>query len=171
MRIVDDSRVEMVISIPESLISYAPHVKDIKVTFDTFPDQPIPATIKEIGTEASQTTRTYPVTLIMDQPEGFKILAGMAGRTSGTPPDSFAGDRLEVPVSAVFSPEEDEKTYVWIIDEQSKTVSRREVSTGELTSRGISIASGLEPGEWIATAGVHTLKEGQEVKLLTEQRK
>jgi len=34
-------------------------------------DQPGEVQIKEIGTEASQTTRTYPVTLVMNQPEDF----------------------------------------------------------------------------------------------------
>ena len=168
MRILDDSRIEMIINIPESLISLTPDVKDITVTFDVFPGRPVPATIKELGTEASETTRTYPVTLIMDQPEDFKVLPGMAGKAHGTPPASFTGDSLEVPVAAVFTSDDDDKSYVWTIDESSETVARREVTVGELTDRGIRIDSGLESGEWIATAGVHYLAEGQKVKLLRD---
>ena len=169
VRILDKSKIEMIVSIPENLISYTPGVRDIKVTFDAFPDKPLPATVKEIGTEASQTTRTYPVTLIMDQREDVTILPGMAGKASGRPPDAYFGEgALVVPVSAVFSPEDDDKSYVWVIDEGSKTVSRREVTASELTDRGIKVAAGLEPGEWIATAGVHYLEEGQAVSLLEE---
>jgi RND family efflux transporter MFP subunit len=169
VRILDSSKIEMVISIPESLISFTPGVRDIEVTFDAFPDKPFPAVIKEIGAEASQTTRTYPVTLIMDQRDDVTILPGMAGRASGRPPDEYYGtEALEVPVSAVFSPEDDGKTYVWVIDDASKTVSSREVATTQLTDRGIRIASGLEAGEWIATAGVNYLEEGQQVSLLQE---
>lgn len=171
MRILDTSSIEMVVNIPENLISYAPEVTNIEVTFDVFPDQPIPAFVKEIGTEASQTTRTYPVTLIMKQPGGFTILPGMAGKSTGTPPAHYSKGATEIPVSAVFSPQEDGKTYVWVIDDEKKTVMRREVTAGELSDRGIRITAGLESGEWIATAGVHYLEEGQQVTLLAPESK
>lgn len=169
VRIVDDSRVEMVISIPEDLISYTALVKDIHVTFDAFSDVSIPAVIKEVGTEASTTTRTYPVTLIMDQPEDHKILPGMAGTATGTPPSESNVIEVDVPLAAVFSPGEGDKSFVWIVDEQAKTVSRREVKIGELTATGLEILDGLEPGELIATAGVHYLHDGQQVRLLAPQ--
>jgi membrane fusion protein, multidrug efflux system len=166
MRILDTSSIEMVVHIPENLISYAPAVTKIEATFDAFPGRAIPATIKEIGTEASRTTRTFPVTLIMKQPKDFKILAGMAGTATAPPPASLLTGKLELPVAAVFSPEEDGKSYVWVIDEGTKTVKRREVTTGELGDRGIQITSGLKSGEWVATAGIHYLSEGQQVTLL-----
>ncbi len=171
VRIVDNSRIEMVINIPESLISMVPQAKNIEVIFDPFPDRKIPAEIKEIGTEASRTTRTYPVTLIMDQPEGISILPGMAGKATGEPATddmSKLAIGKQVPVTAILSPDDIDKTYVWIIDEQSKTVSKREVATGNLTNTGIMVTDGLEDGEWIATAGVHYLREGMEVRILEE---
>ncbi len=102
----------------------------------------------------------------MDQPEGFKILPGMAGKVTGVQTGSSRGDSIVVPVSAVFSPQEDEMSYLWVIDEQTNTVSRRAVTATELTGRGIQVTSGLNPGDWIATAGVQYLEEGQKVKLL-----
>jgi multidrug efflux pump subunit AcrA (membrane-fusion protein) len=168
VRLVDTSRIEMVVNIPENLISLAPYVEKVWVRFDPFPEREIPATIKEIGKEASETTRTYPVTLIMDQPDGFKVLPGMAGRTTlveGQLPGQV-GQEIEVPVSAIFSPDETGKTYVWVIDEETITVQRREVKTDMLTDRGVKITEGLKPGELIATAGVHYLREGQQVKIL-----
>jgi len=168
VRILDDSLIEMVVSIPESLISLAQHVEDVKVVFDTFPDTEIPAQIKEIGTEASATTRTYPVTLVMHQPEGIKILPGMAGKASGAPPKGMVGERLgvEIPVSAVFTDETSEDTFVWVIDETSLTVSKKKIEVDQMGDRGIRIISGLKEGELIASAGVNYLFEGQKVKLL-----
>ena len=167
VRLLDLSRIEMVVNIPESLISLTPYVKDIEVRFDAFADRVIPATLKEVGTEASETTRTYPVTLIMDQPEDIKILPGMAGKTTARVdlPDDTVSKGVEVPVSALFAGK-GEQQFVWVIDDNTKTVRRREVSVGELTSRGITVTKGLTPGEWIATAGVHYLREGQKVRLL-----
>jgi RND family efflux transporter MFP subunit len=168
LRLVDPSRIEMVIDIPENLISLAPQVESVKVVFDAFPEVPVSAKIKEIGTEASETTRTYPVTLIMDQPDGIEILPGMAGKaTRGDDQAPLAeATRVEIPVSATFTQGSAEQTFVWIVDEQSQTLSRRAVKTGALTDRGIQVLEGLEPGEWIVTAGVNAAKEGQKVRIL-----
>jgi RND family efflux transporter MFP subunit len=171
VRIVDNSNIEMIISIPENLIALASQAKNIEVVFDPFPGRKIPAEIKEIGKEASRTTRTYPVTLIMEQPDDITILPGMAGKATGEGPEdtSLLPEGRPVPVSAIFSPDDIDKTYVWIIDEKSKQVTKQEVTTGRLSNTGIMVTDGLETGVWIATAGVHNLREGMEVRILEEK--
>ena len=165
VRLLDNSRIEMQISVPENLISLAPYVTEILCRFDAFPKRQFTAHIKEIGKEASLTTRTYPVTLIMEQPEGVQILPGMAGivKASAAVPESFAQAGVEIPLSAVRS-DKDGRKFVWIINEDTKMVSQREVMVGALTERGIRVTKGLNPGETIATAGVHYLTEGQQVE-------
>lgn len=172
VRLIDHSEIEMIVNIPENLISHADYLetagKVLKVRFDSFPDREIEAQIKEIGKEASKTTRTYPVTLVMDQPEDIKILPGMAGNAASTvPPAEMQGQsQVVIPETAVFSPDEN-NTYVWVIDDKAKTVNKREVKTGKLLDSGIEVLEGVQPGEWIATAGVHYLKEGQQVRILS----
>lgn len=167
LRILDDSKIEMVVNIPESMISLAPYVEDILVEFDTYPGIEIPATILEIGTEASETTRTFPVTLIMDQPEGIRILPGMAGKAQGTPPQdkNIRTFGIEIPITSVFTDEGSGDTFVWVIDVTKSVVHKRQVETGEIADNGIQVLSGLDEGEIIASAGVHYLFEGQKVKL------
>jgi len=170
VRLLDTSKIEMTVDIPEHLISYARDVKDIDITvrFDAFPDRQVKAKIKEIGTEASEATRTYPVTLIMDQPKDVKILPGMAGvaRGSGKLPDDVQEKGFEIPLSAVVS-DVGGKKAVWVIDEKTKTVKRCEVTSGKLTSTGM-LVQGLKTGVWIATAGVHYLEDGQQVRILSD---
>jgi len=175
-RLVDISQIEMIIDIPESTISMVRYAVDIKVVFDAFPDHEVPATIKEIATEASLTTRTFPVTLIMDQPEDIKILPGMAGKASGrlsddAPQNNNQSKGIEIPGSAAFSPEEDDKTYVWVINESTGGVHRQEVSLGKVISTGLVITKGVNPGDWVVTAGVHFLREGQKVKIMQDKGK
>ena len=43
---------------------------------------------------------------------------------------------------------------------------RRAVTVERLSDTGVRISEGLQPGEWIAVAGVHFLTEGQEVRIL-----
>jgi len=170
VRLVDNSRIEMIVDIPENFISLAPSVKEAIVVFDAFPDIEITAKVKEIGTEASETTRTFPVTLIMDQPENAKVLPGMAGKATGK------GDAVEAqvaetavvaPETAIFTKDDPQNTFVWVVAD-NKTVSTRPVTTGELTDHDIQVQDGVTPGEWIVTAGVNYLREGQQVRLLEQ---
>ncbi len=167
-RLVDNSRIEFVVNIPEQYISLVPQVRNLRVRFDAFEDVEISAEIKEISREASQATRTYAVNLIMDQPENAEILPGMAGVARGATQLSEAEQnrRVEVPVTAVFSPDATDQSFVWIIEETSMTVKRRAVIVESLSDTGVTIGEGLQPGEWIATAGVHYLEEGQKISIL-----
>jgi RND family efflux transporter MFP subunit len=184
VRLVDNSRIEFEVNIPERDISIVADVTNIRVQIDAFPGLEVPAQIKEIGTEASQTTRTYPVTLIMDQPEGYKILPGMAGRTTGDVTGDPTG--VIVPLSAVFTEEggsqaalqgqvdaspspAERPTFVWLVDEKDMTVKRREVVPDVITARGMRLKEGVETGEWIVTAGVYSLVEGQKIRI-SQQR-
>jgi multidrug efflux pump subunit AcrA (membrane-fusion protein) len=169
-RLLDTSRIEFVIDVPESMISLVPYVTDIVCVFDAFPDKEIPAKIKEIGTEASTTTRTYPVNLIMDQPAGTTILSGMAGTANGRVKRGGDAEKkgVVVPAGAVFTPATEKQSYVWIVEEPAQTVTRTPVTVGAPTAVGILVKEGLSAGQWIVTAGVQSLNEGQQVRRLTE---
>lgn len=172
-RLLDTSKIEMVIDIPESKIALAPYVTDLVAKFDAFPGVTISnAKITEIGTEASATTRTYPVTVLMEQPDestGATILPGMAGRVSGT---ARLSEEVElagfvIPESAIFESNSGEK-QVWLIDENQMTVHRsKPVTPSELDALGVRV-KGIEAGQWVVTAGVHYLDEGQKVRILEE---
>ena len=171
VRMIDDSKVEMVVNIPEDLISLTPHVEKVYVRFDVFPDHTLEAIVKEISSEASQTTRTYPVTLIMEQPKDVKVLPGMAGKTIGVDMAAtadLAKGGLNIPVAALYTIPNSQDSYVWVIDETNSVVVQRLVAVGNLTDHGILIESGLEAGEWIATAGVNYLRQGQQIRILQD---
>ncbi len=169
VRLLDASSIEMIVQVPENLISQAPNVDEASVEFDAFPGRTVSARIKEIGNEASLTTRTYPVKLIMDQPEDFKIVPGMAGKARAVSQrgNVARASGFQVPVAAVFTSNEVElagRSYVWVVDEANNTVQRREVSTGALTQFGITVRSGLSAGELVVISGVNSLQESQEIR-------
>ncbi len=169
LRLLDISSIEITIEIPEGLISSVAYVKGITCVFDAFPDTRIEGVeVKEVGAEASAITRTYPVTMIMDQPDastGVRILPGMAGRVSGKAelPDQVEEEGFDVPETAVFSGDGGQR-FVWVIDESSMKVRPQTVTPGELSTSGMRV-TGIEPGQLIATAGVHYLQEGQQVRI------
>ncbi|MGA8164629.1 MAG: efflux RND transporter periplasmic adaptor subunit [Waddliaceae bacterium] len=167
-RMLDTSRIEMVVDIPGNLIPHAQLIKNIEVTFGPFPDLKLQAEVREIGEEASAITRTFPVTLVMKQPKKVQILAGMSGEArfvGQIAPDSPYVSIL-IPTSAVFTDGDNGQSYVWVIDVATLLVHKRKVTLEQLTSRGIQVSEGICPGEWIAVAGVHSLRESQKVEIL-----
>ncbi len=174
IRLLDLSKIEMEVGIPEDAITLAPYITGVKVRFDAFPAREFPAEITEIGAEPSRTTRTYPVTLVIDPPEDIEIKPGMAGqaKASAELPEDLHRSGVEIPVSAVFSPpdQDSQQSFVWIVAGQPLSVSRREVKMLGVSERGVRV-QGLAAGDRIATAGVHSLSEGQQVLLLDSGRR
>ena len=97
--------------------------------------------------------------------EGVLVLPGMAVRLTGRieMPEGSPDQGIEVPETAIFS--ESGNQFVWIVDEASNTVKRMQVTPGELTQHGIRVPE-LKPGQIVATAGVHSLQDGQQVRIL-----
>ncbi len=168
LRLLDSTSIEMTVNVPENLIGYADYVTSVIVSFDALPNIDIPASIKEIGREATQATRTFPLTFVMEQPENGEILPGMAGEAviQARLPESAGKTGITIPVTAAFASSDIDVTNVWVIDTTTNTLSRREVQTGEVTTSGLLITGGLEAGDWIVTAGTHSLSDGQEVRIV-----
>lgn len=168
LRLLDPSSIEFVVSVPENLISHARYVQDVAVTFDALPGIVVPAQIAEIGREASAATRTYPVTLVMQQPENAEILPGMAGsaRISAMLPAGTREAGTEIPATAVFTKGDPSKSYVWVIDTSNNILVSREVDPGRLTATGLLIRSGLVAGDWVVIKGVNSVQEGESVRIL-----
>ncbi len=172
VRIVDTSRIEMVVNIPENLISLVPYVKTAKLRFDAFPGREFEGVVSEVGTEASQTTRTFPVTLLIEQAQDVRVLPGMAGTARPGEAD-FPEDQqrrgVAVPAGAVFTPDTETRSHVWIIkptEGDLGVLERRPVKTSDLTRHGVLVTDGLSAGELIVTAGVHSVDEGQTVRVM-----
>ena len=78
---------------------------------------------------------------------------------------------MAVPVGAVFTPDTEAQSFVWVIkpsDDDLGVLERRQVKTGDMTRHGVMVMEGLSTGEWVVTAGVHSIQEGQTVRILKQ---
>jgi RND family efflux transporter MFP subunit len=168
LRLLNKSQIKIVVQVPESAISLATLVTAVNCRFDAIADRLFTGRVHEIGREASRTTRTFPVTVLLDPPEGVNIFPGMAASVQPVLDEAALAERqhLTIPVSAVFTVDTEKQSCVWVIDPTTQQISRRQVEVGPLTPLGLALLSGLVPGEQIVTAGVHSLREGQRVRLL-----
>ena len=98
------------------------------------------------------------------------ILPGMTGKATADKEAAAVISKnaglvgIEIPITATFSDDAD-RSYVWVIDQSSQQVAKREVKVLTMTENG-TMVSGLEVGEIIAIAGVNLLTEGQKVRIL-----
>ena len=172
----DISELEIRVDVPENLmIQLRRQVEPGKTSeprrkmyavFDQIKDVEFPLELKEISTTADVNTRTFEATLKMKSPENYNVLPGMTATVFAELFTSEMGKTVTVdlPVTAVVA-DADKAATVWVVDEDTMTVSSKPVKPGMLSSNSISV-SGLEVGERVVTAGAAFMREGMKVTLL-----
>ncbi len=163
--LVDLSQMEIEIGLPEDLLRKVPDFKDFSCVFDAFPQRRFKAYFKEIGKKPNASNRTYPLKLTLKQDETSEIRPGMTAEVSIIMSIDEDVEAFIVPVEAVAN-DNNRKAFVWIFDPEESHVEKRFVRTGKLVAEGIEISGSLHPGEWVVTAGIHFLVEGQRVRIL-----
>ena len=123
--------------------------------------------IREIGTKSGLTKQSYPISVLVKADQRIKIRSGMTADLELIYPCMEKNESFIVPVTSVFS--KNNETCVWVFNEQTNTVSLKPIEIEEVISdKMLSIAEGLKENDYVITAGVHYLHEGQEVKLMSE---
>ena len=169
---LDLSQLEVLTHIPENLAIFYPHFKSYKVLFDAYPNKVFDAILKEAG--KTPEPAGYPLTLILDYKVGvnpdYRIAPGFTCRVDVILDNALDNESFIIPVTAVFEGDTDKSASVWILNKDANTISKKSVEVGSLISNNaIEISNGLTPGEWVVSAGVHQLVEGQKVKQLLDR--
>lgn len=167
VRLQDISRLEATVGIPEQLMVQKDMIRSIHVRLETFPEHFFPARIKEITTDAAATGMTYRLTAIMDRPLDIPVYPSMAADVYIAFKSGREQGFLVVPETAIiFS--HGQQNMLWIYDPDTETVRSGKITPGQITSRGIEVLDGLQPGEVIVIGGADFLKEGQKVRVVHE---
>ncbi|MEN6620693.1 MAG: efflux RND transporter periplasmic adaptor subunit [Smithella sp.] len=155
--VVQDGEREVEISVPENRIEELRKAEKIQVSFWALPNVTAEGKVREISPMADQTTRTFKVRIsLINPPPEMKL--GMTAAVSVA--DRTAQSVITIPLTALY--QTGDTPTVWVITDDQ--VSLRPVQIGNLGSGTVQVLSGLQPGDRIVIAGVHTLKEGQKVK-------
>jgi RND family efflux transporter MFP subunit len=161
---------EVQVSIPEVLIVQVKEGAPVHVSFDALPGKRFNATVREVGVASTAGGATYPVTVRLDQ-NNEGIRPGMAAEVNFVFEDQDNRLRFIVPAKAVG--EDIHGKYAFIVkpsDNELGTAKRVKVTTGALTADGLEIFDGLSDGDYLVTAGVHKLQDGQKVKFRQQDR-
>ena len=154
-------RLEIAITVPETLIAHFSPGLSGEITFDSLPGRIFPGVVSEVGVAADGTA--FPVTVRM---EGTgEVRSGLAAQVD------FAFDRGEsttiLPAVSVAEDEQGRFVYTLVDGDEAGVgvIRRRPVEVGELTSRGLEVISGVSPGDRVVTAGISVIRDGMKVRV------
>jgi len=128
------------------------------VSLQLLPAIHVEGRIREIAPEADDATRMRRIRIaLVDPPASFRL-----GSTVSATLSKLQNQVLRVPASAVLT--KDGETFVWVVDLPASTVSLRKVALSADGS-GMRVNGGLAAGTRIVTAGIHSLQQGQQVRI------
>lgn len=155
---------EISLGIPESVINGVVENMKVKVDFPALPQTTFTGRVSEISPAVDINAATYPVRVLLTNPSNA-IRSGMAANVAFEFDTTADREKvLVVPANAVG--EDGNGHFVFLIEEANGAkVKKQKVTLGGLSVAGFEVTSGLAKGQKIATAGLQTLLDGQEVKL------
>lgn len=137
-------------------------VRKVGITVELVDDPRITATgtVREVSPRADPVTGTFAVRVqLKDPPSLMRLGSTVTGRIKldSTP-------TIQIPATALMRA--DGGTAVWVYDAEAGTVAVRSVTVAGSNATTVQVASGLNAGDVVVTAGVQTLRPGQKVRLL-----
>jgi RND family efflux transporter MFP subunit len=148
---------DAVVDCPDDVASTLQSGAEFEVSLQSAPTIKAVARVREIAPQADAATRTRRVKLALDNaPEQFRL-----GSTVNLRRAVAASSTIVLPASALL--DEGGRTAVWIVE--SGSVRLIPITVGATAPGFFTVATGIEPGQRVVTAGVHSLRDGQKVKV------
>jgi RND family efflux transporter MFP subunit len=165
VRLAHDGPRDVVFAVPEDkaelVRALAGQPGRFKVRLWGTSGEALPATIREIAAAADPVTRTF---LVKADVGKAPVRLGQTATVVVEAPAVAAVTKL--PLSALK--EEQGKSVVWVVDKSSMTVQPQPVQIAGADGNEAVVASGVQAGQLVVTAGVHVLTPGQKVKFYVE---
>jgi RND family efflux transporter MFP subunit len=172
---IDISVIEVKFYIPENIAVQFRKFSSAKARFEVYPGVEFNTTLKEIGKKAE--SEGFPVTLYLDHKNikdaeylfgpGMSCIVNLVLKED---PLQEEANVVYIPFHSIFSAGNEELPSVWVVDKSSMTVTKKNISVGEMVLQDyVQVLSGLISGEIIVTAGVSQLQESQKIKFIKER--
>ena len=163
VQIANLKETEVLVAVPESRMAELAPGTPVTIKMWANPNKAYAGRVREIAPAADTATRAFNIRVsVTDADEKVKL--GMTAGVKFKPQQAESAQQWLIPLAALT--ERNGKKLVWVVDAENKA-QPREVTAGDFTELGVLITDGLQAGEKIAIAGVHTLVKGQLVKPVT----
>jgi len=152
---------DAVVDIPEALVGAMPADGVFTVALQSAPELTVRGRVRETAPFADSNTRTRRIRMTLEDPKpAFRL-----GATINVSLSQDVARRFLIPATAVLT--EGERRSVWLVGADGRSVSRRDVTLGPQPENAgeVAVMNGLNPGDRIVVAGVHSIRDGQAVRL------
>ncbi|TLX74907.1 efflux RND transporter periplasmic adaptor subunit [Labilibacter sediminis] len=168
VELLDFNGLEVVVNVPETHVTSIDETIKIACDIRNANQFDIPAKIKTVSKKSGK-DRLFEVKVVLQGELSKNIKPGMVAKVKVFQESSKAGDdEVLVPVESVFA--EGKQKYIWHINPTSMQVEKKPVAVVKVYGNGLLVVkSNIKPGAQIVTAGVHSLIESQEVKILSKK--
>jgi RND family efflux transporter MFP subunit len=137
---------------------------EITVALTMGPKVTAAARVREVSPRADPATGTFRVRVrLVDPPPPMRLGSTVTARIKAGSTKGYV-----IPASALVR--FDRQPAVWIVDPKDSTVASRTVEVARFDASLVTVASGLQPGDIVVTAGVQALRSGMKVRLLEAQK-
>jgi len=161
---------DVVFSVPEGVAASLKRGTLLEVQLWAKPDLTLVASVRDVSAIADPLTRTYAIKASLNDAQHAAPLGSTAtvaiSRKAVVSQTSNTAMRVLIPLASVV--EAQGKVAVWVVE--SGVVKKRAITLAASVPSAqadavVAVTSGLTPGAVVVTAGVHTLTEGQKVRV------
>lgn len=162
-------RPEVEVGVPEVFINKIQKGQNVNITLPSAPAQSFQGLVSQVA-YASGSSPTYPVIVEVDK-SVEQIRPGMAANVEFLFPKASvtATSTMTIPVEAVGK--DNQGNFVFVLTQKSEgvyTAEKKVITIGKLAPDGFELIDGLREGDLVATAGLKSLMNGVEVKLMND---
>ena len=151
---------DAVFDVPAQVLRATPADAEFQVFLTSDPNIKAAGRVREVAAQADPVTRTFEIKVgLAEPPPEMRLGATVTGRM-----EVDEGEIISLPATAITR--QGDEAAVWVVDPQTSTVALRSIDVLRFEPAYVVVASGVEPGDVVVTAGVQALHPGQKVRLL-----
>lgn len=161
------SEMEIELGVPENVINKVSKDTKSEISFSALAGQLFEGVVTEVSPAVNPQTATYPVRVRVVNATR-EVKSGMAATVVFDFSDAQDTQNETVMVPAFAVGEDAQGRYVFVVEAQPENgfvVRKKEVVLGELRNNAFEVKSGVALGDTIITAGVHSVLDGQMVRI------
>lgn len=162
-RIVDASRLEISGGVPERFASRVSLGDSANITFDILPGRVFGGRISFVGTAVERRSRTFPIEIVMDNPDG-EVKPYMIANVRVLM--RRIDDAIVVPRDVLLRTEDGFQAIVVVDGESGPVAEARNVTLGAASENEIVVTGGLEAGDRLVVRGHQLVDPGDRVRIV-----
>ncbi len=159
----DVNNLQIRASVPERYVSYLKNGLKAQIILEAYPQEIFEATVTKVSPVLDSSSRTKEIILLFDKVDN-RINAGMFAKLTLFTV-KYTG-KVVIPENAIV--EKSNKKYVYVVNQDGKSVSLREIQLANSVDSYVQI-SGVEENEIIVIEGMTSITEGSLIRIVGEK--